>query len=127
MAGVKHRRQRTLGQPAQILDTPQAMPLAHRHKLLVLDHAIVTTPATPAAMPRPDDVATFGLLEQVLDELVESGTLPADRRPGAEMLCWAAVHGFAHLVVRGPLRHVPADARDEALASMLDQIDAGLR
>lgn len=81
--------------------------------------------ATPPVMPRPSDVATFGLLEQVLDELVEAGVLPAARRPGAEILCWAAVHGFADLVVRGPLRHVPVTERDAALATMLDQVDAG--
>jgi hypothetical protein len=83
--------------------------------------------ATPAAMPQPADVGPFGLLEQVLDEIVESGTLPAARRPGAEMFCWAVVHGFAELVVRGPLRHVPVGPRDEALTAVLDQVDAGLR
>ena len=44
----------------------------------------------------------FQLLSRALDELVETGLLPLNRRPAAEFLAWSAVHGFAMLVIDGP-------------------------
>jgi AcrR family transcriptional regulator len=46
----------------------------------------------------------FQLLGDSLDGLVEAGVLTAERRPGAEFLAWAAVHGLATLLIDGPLR-----------------------
>jgi len=43
-------------------------------------------------------------LAAALDELVEAGVLPRERRPGAEYLAWSAVHGLAMLLIDGPLR-----------------------
>ena len=41
------------------------------------------------------------------------GRLPGpEHRPGAEITCWAAVHGFAALHLDGPLRHVSATERE---------------
>jgi AcrR family transcriptional regulator len=37
------------------------------------------------------------VLAGMLDELVQTGAMPADRRPGAETIAWSAVHGFALL------------------------------
>jgi AcrR family transcriptional regulator len=68
----------------------------------------------------------YGLLGQVLDENVAHGNVRPDRRPGAEVVCWAAVHGFAGLHLRGPLAAVPAKERDRALELMLDRIEQGL-
>lgn len=52
----------------------------------------------------------FQLLADALDELVRDGDLPAERRLGAEVPSWSAVHGFAFLAVMGPLRSfAPAD------------------
>jgi AcrR family transcriptional regulator len=45
----------------------------------------------------------FQLLSSALDLLVETGVLPPDRRPGAEYVAWSAVHGFAFLIIEGPL------------------------
>src|ERR1700709_1653961 len=39
----------------------------------------------------------YDLLNQVLDACVDAGSVSPDRRPGAEVVCWAAVHGFAVL------------------------------
>jgi AcrR family transcriptional regulator len=68
----------------------------------------------------------YGLLNQVLDELVAAGGLPASQRAGADVACWAAVHGFSMLVLQGPLRHLPPDQRDAALDATLDIVSRGL-
>jgi len=61
-----------------------------------------------------------------LDAMVEEGALSPERRVGAEWPCWSAVHGFAELVLHGPLRD--ARRRDlEALAQRtVDDIIAGI-
>jgi AcrR family transcriptional regulator len=80
---------------------------------------------------RPDrggasGLSPFRLLGAVLDELVEAGVLPAERRPGAEFLAWSAVHGLAVLLTAGPLRgHDEAQAH-EVLRRLLDMVDHGL-
>ncbi len=45
----------------------------------------------------------FQLLGSALDMMVAAGALPRERRPRAEYLAWSAVHGFAFLVIEGPL------------------------
>jgi AcrR family transcriptional regulator len=37
------------------------------------------------------------VLGDTLDELVTTGAMPVERRPGAETIAWSAVHGFALL------------------------------
>jgi AcrR family transcriptional regulator len=69
----------------------------------------------------------YALLGLALDDLVEVGAVTAERRVGAEALCWSAVHGFAVLHLHGPLRDVPAEAREDSLEQLLDQIERGLR
>jgi hypothetical protein len=68
----------------------------------------------------------YGLLNAVLDELVDVGALSSERRQGADVACWAAVHGYAELHVHGPLRDVPAMFRDQVLESVLDVVHRGL-
>jgi AcrR family transcriptional regulator len=68
----------------------------------------------------------YGLLGQVLDENLAAGNVAPGRRPGAEVVCWAAMHGFASLHLRGPLRVVPAKQRDQALELVLDRLEQGL-
>lgn len=73
----------------------------------------------PAADP-------FGVLNAALDDLVAVGHLPAERRPGAEVLCWSAVHGFATLHLDGPLAGTPDADREAALTAALAHISLGL-
>jgi AcrR family transcriptional regulator len=83
----------------------------------------------PAAPHEPDEatrVGPYGVLNMVLDELVDAGALTPERRVGADVACWAAVHGYAELHVHGPLRELPAALRDEILESVLDVIHRGL-
>jgi AcrR family transcriptional regulator len=68
----------------------------------------------------------YGLLNRALDDLVDVGVLPARRRPGAEVACWAGVHGFAMLHLHGPLRGVTAADRDRSLEQMLDLLELAL-
>jgi AcrR family transcriptional regulator len=63
--------------------------------------AIGTSPAAP-----------FLALSSALDGMVTAGVLTPERRAGAEWLCWSAVHGFAELVLHGPLRGAPAHEID---------------
>ncbi len=48
----------------------------------------------------------FQLLGSALDMMVAAGALSPERRPGAEYLAWSAVHGFAFLVIEGPLNGI---------------------
>jgi AcrR family transcriptional regulator len=65
-------------------------------------------------------------LVKALDAMVNAGVLSPERRDGAEWPCWSAVHGFAELVLHGPLRDI--SRRDvEALAQRtVDDIIAGV-
>jgi len=65
-------------------------------------------------------------LVEALDAMVNAGVLSPERRDGAEWPCWSAVHGFAELVLHGPLRDI--SRRDvEALAQRtVDDIIAGV-
>ncbi|MEU9375987.1 TetR-like C-terminal domain-containing protein [Streptomyces sp. NPDC048255] len=68
----------------------------------------------------------FELLGGALDGLVESGQLPADRRPGAEFLAWSAVHGLAVLVIDGPLRGLHPTQTHDAGQHLIDMIERGV-
>lgn len=65
----------------------------------------------------------FSMLNAALDELVAVGYLDPAVRPGAEIGCWSAVHGFAVLNAEGPLRGLSPDDREAALQAMLGSID----
>ncbi|MEO9322416.1 TetR/AcrR family transcriptional regulator [Nocardioides sp. C4-1] len=75
--------------------------------------------------PEPDGKAgdPYGLLNAALDDLVDVGYLSPAVRPGAEIGCWSAVHGFSVLCTEGPLRSMPDDERQAALTAMLSSID----
>ncbi|SEL32272.1 TetR/AcrR family transcriptional regulator [Streptacidiphilus jiangxiensis] len=68
----------------------------------------------------------FRQLNDALDDLVTSGVLPSSRRPGAEYAAWSAVHGFAGLLLDGPLHDMPPSQADQALTVVLDVVSRGL-
>lgn len=85
--------------------------------------------ATAFASPgleMPDHVGPYEMLAGALDEMVACGALAPERRAGAEVVCWSAVHGFAVLHLDGPLRDVPVRQRDLQLDLMLEAIEHGL-
>lgn len=68
----------------------------------------------------------FQLLSAALDGLVTAGLLASDRRPGAEYLAWAAVHGLAMLALDGPLHGRPAGQIDALSQRLLEMVEQGL-
>ena len=85
-----------------------------------------TAGVTPDAHDAATRAGPYGVLNAVLDELVDVGALSSERRQGADVACWSAVHGYAELHVHGPLRDVPAEFRDQVLESVLDVVHRGL-
>ena len=87
----------------------------------------------PPADPDPDPemagasgLNPFQLLGAALDEMTAAGALPAKKRPGAEYLAWSAVHGFAMLLIDGPLRAMPAGERGRVVEALLGMVEDGL-
>lgn len=72
------------------------------------------------------DAAPFVLLGTVLDEMVEHGALTPEGRVGADVACWAAVHGLSVLLLDGPLRDLGAEAREAVLDKLLATVEHGL-
>jgi AcrR family transcriptional regulator len=92
--------------------------------------AVAFTAPEPDAAPRPpeptDVAGPYAVLNAVLDELVDCGAVDPARRQGADVACWAMVHGFAVLHVDGPLREMPAELRTTLLEAVLDVCEHGL-
>ncbi len=51
----------------------------------------------------------FDILAEVLDSAMAAGQLAPERRPGAEIAAWSAVHGLASLLLNGSFSVTPAD------------------
>ncbi len=68
----------------------------------------------------------YQLLGDCLDAMVDSGDMPRARRPGAEVSCWAGVHGLASLLLDGPLRELDETMRRQALTRLLQDLAAGV-
>jgi AcrR family transcriptional regulator len=75
---------------------------------------------------QPGEGNPFTLLSARLDELVEVGALPAERRPGAEQAAWSMVHGLSSLLLDGPLRGLSAADREAATRTVLAVVQRGL-
>jgi AcrR family transcriptional regulator len=74
----------------------------------------------------PGGRTPFQLLGVALDELVAAGLMPAERRPGAELIAWSSVHGLAMLVLEGPLRDLDEQTLQHAGSALIDMVDRGL-
>jgi AcrR family transcriptional regulator len=88
----------------------------------------VPTDMSAAAKPTkagPTGRTPFELLTVAIDGLVASGIMPASRRPNAEFLAWSAVHGFALLVIDGPLRALPRESVDAITLRVIEMVEAG--
>ena len=72
------------------------------------------------------DRTPLGQLRAALDELVDAGVLDRKRRDGIEYPIWSTVHGLAVLTSRGPLRDVPAAARQHLDERVFGFIQDGL-
>jgi AcrR family transcriptional regulator len=74
----------------------------------------------------PSGRTPFELLSAALDEMVAADVLPAERRPGAELACWSAVHGLAMLVLEGPLRGIPPEMGRVAAQRVIEMAVRGV-
>ena len=83
-------------------------------------------PAGPGERATPPEDDPYALLSARLDELVEVGALPPERRPGAEQAAWSMVHGLSNLLLDGPLRDLSPDEREDATRTALAVVRRGL-
>jgi len=103
-----------------------AEPGLFRTAFATQEHGAVDDPADPDAVQSDEDEGPYTLLNTILDELVDVGYLSAERRPGADVVCWAGVHGFAVLHLDGPLAQAPAAEREAAMTRFFDIVERGL-
>jgi AcrR family transcriptional regulator len=73
----------------------------------------------------PSGRGPYDILVDALDQLVASGAIPPERRPGGEIAAWAAVHGLAALFVEGTLPIAPR-ARGDAFRVVARTLALGL-
>jgi AcrR family transcriptional regulator len=109
-----------------------AIGLGYLHFALTETGLFRTIFAVPYEWPAAPDPAKAGatglnpfqLLGLALDRMVAAGVLPKERRLGAEFLAWSTVHGFAMLVIDGPLHGFPRaqiDALGQRAVAMVEQ------
>ncbi|VXA94361.1 Nucleoid occlusion factor SlmA [Microbacterium sp. 8M] len=125
------------GLAAAMTDAPERSPLERLHRIgaayiaFALDEpgwfAVVffgirpPDPATTAQAP------AFRALTAALDDLVAAGELPATRRDDAAWACWATVHGFAELCLRGPLAGADRAEQTRRGDAAIRAVIAGIR
>ncbi|GIG55185.1 TetR/AcrR family transcriptional regulator [Demequina activiva] len=81
----------------------------------------------PSVMVAEQIPAPFLLLLQALDACLDAGILTAAQREHAEWPCWSAVHGFADIATRGPLRGQDPAVLAALGADVVERIIAGVR
>lgn len=85
-------------------------------------HPLAGAATEPGQAPSP-----YLVLSAQLDELVAVGALTVQRRRGAEIAVWSAVHGLACLLLDGPLRDLPEADVERAVRTVLGAIGRSLR
>jgi AcrR family transcriptional regulator len=88
------------------------------------DKLLQETPELPTA--GPSGLNPYELLNTAVDKLVAAGLLAPERRPGAELLAWSAVHGLAMLVIDGPLANAVGPRLHQVGQRLLDMVEKGL-
>jgi AcrR family transcriptional regulator len=81
--------------------------------------------AGTATRSTADSAEPLDILGEVLDQAQAAGLLDPNRRPGAEIAAWSAVHGLASLLLEGPLPTSAADV-EFSLGQVLNLIGRGL-
>jgi AcrR family transcriptional regulator len=124
----------TLGSAELARASLHAIGLGYLHFALTDTGLFRTIFAVPFDWPSAPDPAKAGstglnpfqLLGVALDRMVDAHVLPKDRRNGAEYLAWSAVHGFAMLVIEGPLRGLSRAQTDALGRRVVDMVEKGL-
>lgn len=86
------------------------------------DEDSAADPSADSFVPPP-----FLLLTEALDDCVLAGVLLPERRPGAEFVCWSAVHGCAELVLHGPLRGAERQLVEQIAERVVEDVITGIR
>jgi AcrR family transcriptional regulator len=89
------------------------------------EHADLSNAANPASTGS-GGLTPFQILSAALDELVEAGELPENRRPASEFFAWSAVHGLAMLLIDGPLRGLDQAQAEVVGQRLIDMVERGL-
>ena len=69
----------------------------------------------------------YQLLVDALNAMIHAGQLTPQQRVGAEWSCWSAVHGFADLATRGPLRGQSRSIIDQLAMQVVNTIIEGIQ
>lgn len=122
--------ERVAAAPASARDRLRAVGLGYISFALAepgwFDTAFANVGLRLAADPQATPPVPVQLLLSALDDLVETGELAPEQRPGAEWPCWSAVHGFALMALTGPLRNRPAEEIWSAAERTVDAIITGV-
>ena len=124
----------TLGAAELARASLRAIGLGYLHFALTETGLFRTIFAVPYDWPAPPDPAKAGssglnpfqLLGVALDRMMEAGLLPTERRNSAEFLAWSAVHGFAMLVIEGPLHGLSRAQTDALGRRVVEMVEKGL-
>ncbi|MDR2321387.1 MAG: TetR/AcrR family transcriptional regulator [Microbacterium sp.] len=125
------------GLAAAMTDAPDRSPAERLHRIgaAYVDFAL-DEPGWFAVVffgIRPPDPATvreapaFVALTAALDDLVAAGDIAAAHRDDAAWACWATVHGFAELCLRGPLAGVEREEQRRRAGVAIGAVIAGIR
>lgn len=76
--------------------------------------------------PEGVDYHPYVQLSQRLDELVQVGLITPERRENAEIGAWSAVHGYATLLLDGPLRHASPAEREQGMSMVIRMVREGI-
>jgi AcrR family transcriptional regulator len=93
--------------------------------------AFTSHPSTPEvgagteSTESTESTEPYEVLSRVLDEAQADGVLKPERRPGAEIAVWSAVHGLAGLLLDGPLPTTAA-AVEFSRTQVFNLIERGL-
>ncbi len=68
----------------------------------------------------------YGILGEVLDQMVVASALDPERRTGAEIPMWALVHGLSSLILEGPYQQLPRREQTALVQSALELVVSGL-
>lgn len=82
--------------------------------------------ATNSASAGNSGLTPFQILGAALDDLVNAGELPHERREAAEFFAWSAVHGLAMLIIDGPLRGIERQQAEVIAQRLIDMVERGL-
>ena len=82
-------------------------------------------PDGPESRSPTESADPYEILGHVLDEAQDAGLLHPNRRPGAEIAAWSAIHGLASLLLDGPLPTTAAGIQF-ALSQVMELIERAL-